>query len=382
MWNLSSGKRKLATIMLCLLFFAPISSKAESTSYSRGLWNRKSAISAKMRRIRSKLKEVRQQQRSVSNQLYNTQCRIRETRKNIHSTESRLRHCEYRLQNTRQRLCATKQKLEMQNRLLSKRLADIYSGEQITYLNILLESTDFWTLVSRMYYLEQILASDVRLIESIRNTKKELERQEAIMAEQRREITRLNQELKFQQMKHYELVDEQQAQLKRILRDARLYEQALAELEAESKSIEALIRRMQRTASGARRFAKQFVGGLSWPVSGSITSGFGYRMHPILQRVKFHTGVDISAPNGTPILAAADGVVIMAGWRRGYGNTVVIDHGGGVSTLYAHCSSIECSIGQIVKRGQKIARVGSTGFSTGPHLHFERRENGTPINPF
>ena len=382
MLNRCLRSRIWAVLGLCVIIAAPISSMAETQSISRGLWNRKSNISAKMRQIRSKLKFVRKQQKNVTCQLYNTQHRIRETRKNITCTETKLNYCESRLKTTRERLQATRQKLARQNALLSRRLADIYTGEQITYLNILLDSADFWTLVSRVYYLEQVVAADVKLIEDIRNTKRELEHQEALVLERKREISRLHRELKYQQMQHYELVEEQQSELKKILKDARLYEQALAELERESKSIEALIRSMQRTASGAKRYARMFIGGLSWPLSGQISSGFGYRIHPILRRMKFHTGIDITAPSGTPIRSAADGEVIVAGWRRGYGNTVVIDHGGGVSTLYGHCAIIECGVGQQVKRGQVIATVGSTGFSTGPHLHFERRENGQPVNPF
>jgi murein DD-endopeptidase MepM/ murein hydrolase activator NlpD len=105
------------------------------------------------------------------------------------------------------------------------------------------------------------------------------------------------------------------------------------------------------------------------------------RFHPILRVNRLHTGVDFAAPHGTPIRAAADGIVISASYLRGYGNTVILQHGGNMQTVYAHCSGFSVGAGQTVKRGQVIASVGSTGYSTGPHLHFEVRLNGRPVNP-
>jgi len=121
--------------------------------------------------------------------------------------------------------------------------------------------------------------------------------------------------------------------------------------------------------------------GLIWPARGVFTSGFGLRRHPVFRILRMHTGQDIAAPYGTPVRAAADGQVLYTGWFGGYGKIVVIDHGGGLSTLYAHLSAILTGEGAVVRRGQVIGRVGSTGYSTGPHVHFEVRVNGRPIDP-
>lgn len=123
------------------------------------------------------------------------------------------------------------------------------------------------------------------------------------------------------------------------------------------------------------------VSGFQWPVNGSVTSGYGYRVHPIYGTRRLHQGLDISGGSGTPIAAAKGGTVISAGWRGGYGNAVVISHGDGVTTLYAHQSSMNVSSGQQVSRGDIVGWVGSTGASTGPHLHFEVRINGSAVNP-
>lgn len=121
---------------------------------------------------------------------------------------------------------------------------------------------------------------------------------------------------------------------------------------------------------------------LAWPLANPVvTSGYGYRVHPIFGTSRLHAGIDLRGSTGTPILAAGDGVVVSAGWRGGYGNTVIIDHGGSLATLYAHQSRLYVSAGAVVRRGQAIGAVGSTGYSTGPHLHFEVRVNGTPVDP-
>jgi murein DD-endopeptidase MepM/ murein hydrolase activator NlpD len=121
--------------------------------------------------------------------------------------------------------------------------------------------------------------------------------------------------------------------------------------------------------------------GYQWPVSGNLGSGFGMRLHPILGYYRMHYGLDIGGNGGAPIWAAKDGIVITAGWQGGFGNCVVIAHDGGIATLYAHMSSIGVSVGQSVGRGSVIGYVGSTGLSTGPHLHFEVHQGGTPVDP-
>jgi murein DD-endopeptidase MepM/ murein hydrolase activator NlpD len=122
-------------------------------------------------------------------------------------------------------------------------------------------------------------------------------------------------------------------------------------------------------------------GRLLQPVAGPVTSGFGWRTHPISGDRRFHPGIDIAAPTGTPVRAADGGTVISAGWQGGYGLTVVIDHGGGITTLYAHLSRLDTRVGVVVRAGEQIGAVGSTGRSTGPHLHFEVRERGIPRDP-
>jgi len=136
-----------------------------------------------------------------------------------------------------------------------------------------------------------------------------------------------------------------------------------------------------KTIPAAKRTVQSVVTGQRWPVNAKINSKFGWRMHPIRKTRKFHTGLDLAAPGGTPIGAFRDGTVIFADGRGTYGNLTIIDHGNGKTTYYAHQSMIEVNKGDRVTRGQVIGRVGTTGLSTGNHLHFETRENGTPVDP-
>jgi murein DD-endopeptidase MepM/ murein hydrolase activator NlpD len=159
----------------------------------------------------------------------------------------------------------------------------------------------------------------------------------------------------------------------------REFETQIAQLRAESNAITAFLRSVQK-GQGKAISGK---GILASPIPGAaVTSGFGSRVHPVYGDVRTHTGIDFRAATGTPVRAAGAGKVVYAGWRGGYGNTVIIDHGNSLATLYGHLSSIAVGVGQSVAKGQIVARAGSTGLSTGPHLHFEVRANGVPVNPY
>ena len=165
-----------------------------------------------------------------------------------------------------------------------------------------------------------------------------------------------------------------QSLLNEIRRNISAAEEHKDGLEADAERLEDEIARLQSNEGEAP-------GILGWPINGSVSSPFGYRIHPILGVRKLHTGIDINGSTGTPISASADGTVILSQTYGGYGRAVVIDHGGGMATLYAHQSSIAVSVGEVVTRGEVIGYVGCTGSCTGPHLHFEVRLSGVPVDP-
>jgi murein DD-endopeptidase MepM/ murein hydrolase activator NlpD len=244
-------------------------------------------------------------------------------------------------------------------------------------------------LLNRVEYVNRIAESDKQLVAKLQET-------ENLIGEKLDEVNKSKREMVFlsgqYELKHADLESAKQkkAQLvEKLSADEALYLQQIKDLEEDSNRIEKLI--MDAEAEMARKLAEEraravsvYQGGkISWPVpsSGNITSPYGNRIHPINGRTEFHTGIDISANYGADIVAAEGGVVLSAGWNGGYGNTVVINHGNGLSTLYAHGSKLVVSAGENVTKGQVIAKAGSTGYSTGNHLHFEVRLSGKHTNP-
>lgn len=265
--------------------------------------------------------------------------------------------------------------------LLKERIKVSYENTTMSYVYILLDSTSIVDFTYRLGMISKIIENDEKIVNEAEAAKKNMEDKLRIREEMRARKEQAANEAK-EKFKHYnESIRKlaiKMAQAKQGIRDLEIREDEMA---AQQSKIANLIRSLQPKASAPSSNASH--GSLLYPVPGSrnITSPFGWRIHPIYKTKKFHSGVDLAASYGASIFAAESGTVIYAGWQSGYGNTVIVDHGGGLSTLYAHCSSIKVSNGQKVSRGQTIALVGSTGASTGPHLHFEVHVNGSAVNP-
>ena len=352
-----------------------------SGSRTPSLTTKQKTIERKLRHTKQKIAEKKGEQRTVLGQLSATELELESAQSLLAKNKFKLLSAQADLAKTLERLERTERRLARRQDLLAGRIVDIYEGEDLSYVNVVLGSDDMWTLLTRSHYLKKILESDARLIRQVKQDKATIEADKARQAERVAEIELIQVRLETERDRISRLADSKREQLYAIENDIELNRKAYDELLAESRRFDAEIRRIQNTAQGRARYAKPFKGGLIRPCSGRTSSGFGYRVHPITKVYKLHTGVDIAAPIGTPMKAAADGAVIISGWKGAYGYTVVIDHGGGVSTLYGHCSRLLVSVGDEVKQGDTVARVGSTGLSTGPHAHFEKRINGRPVNP-
>lgn len=384
MQHLSLKARLLLIIIgLFVIFPAELVTAAKSRKpMSRGSYNRElNKVNSQIKDVQSHLRETKREQKNVTNQLVTTQRKLETAHDRVIESKLRLARAKDQLRVIGERLERTQRKLERRSRLLAGRLVDIYQGQDIGYVDVLLGSRDMRTFLSRGYYVRQIVTSDVDLVKEIKKDKEQIERDKKAQDLEVRRIAQLQAQLIEQRNSIEQIAQEKQTQLNAIENDRERYERALAELYAKSQEIEDAIRRYYSSNRGGKSYAKKFTGGLGLPVAGRITSRFGYRTHPITGVHSLHTGVDIACPTGTSVHAAASGEVIMAGWMGPYGNAVVIDHGGGVSTLYGHNSRLLVRVGQQITKGQGIARVGSTGWSTGPHLHFEKRINGKPVNP-
>ena len=289
--------------------------------------------------------------------------------------------------------------LKTRQNVLNRRVRAIYMHGQLNYLEVILGANSFSDFANRVELLKRIIRSDYNLILEIQKQKAAIEAKKAQLEEDKRQLDALAAEAEKTQKE----IAAKKAEQQKVLDAAKSNKAAAAQMEqdlnAQLASVRNLIQQRLAAAEAARQAAQQAAesdngggggsddnyvqgtGAMSWPCSGPITSPFGYRTHPIFGTTIFHAGIDIGVDYGTPIHAADSGVVVYSGWISGYGNAVIIDHGGGVSTLYGHNQSLAVSEGQSVFKGSVIAYAGSTGNSTGPHCHFEVDVNGSPVNP-
>lgn len=294
---------------------------------------------------------------------------------------------------TEAELKAAQERLQSRETVFYKRVRDIYINGRLSYLDVVVGSKDFSDFANRMEMLKRILQSDMDLINTIKTEREDIASKKAKLEEDRAKVLELEKVAQEKQNLINQKKAERQAVLERAMNDRDTAERAYNELMASSASITAMLQqRAAERAAAAAAAASQGGGGggatwvqgsgqLAAPVVAPITSDFGWRIHPIYGTRRLHAGTDFGVDEGTPVHAADGGVVVEAGWVSGYGYTVIIDHGNGMSTLYAHNSEVAVSPGQTVSKGQVVSYSGNTGGSTGPHLHFEVRINGEPTDP-
>ena len=294
---------------------------------------------------------------------------------------------------TEAELKAAQARLQSREKVFYKRVRDIYINGRLSYLDVVVGSKDFSDFANRMEMLKRILQSDMDLINTIKTEREEIASKKAKLEEDRAKVLELEKVAQEKQNLINQKKAERQAVLEGAMNDRDTAERAYNELMASSASITAMLqqRAAERAAAAAAAASQggsgggatwvQGTGQLAAPVVAPITSDFGWRIHPIYGTRRLHAGTDFGVDEGTPVHAADGGVVVEAGWVSGYGYTVIIDHGNGMSTLYAHNSDVAVSPGQTVSKGQVVSYSGNTGGSTGPHLHFEVRINGEPTDP-
>jgi len=270
----------------------------------------------------------------------------------------------------------------------------VYEHGDLGYVSVLLASTSFSDFVERWQDLRLLIEANERAVRArkaaegkVAAAQADLENVQLTLEQQAQDQQRAQNQLDTLAQERRNLVAVADAARQNVANQVAQMEDLSASEEAE---LERMIRERQAELEAARAAARRAAGivgpetapgQLAWPVTGTITSPFGMRPNPFGGGAEFHQGLDIAAPMGTTVTAAASGVVLSAGWYGGYGNYILIDHGGGMSTGYGHLSQIFVSSGQQVQKGQAIGAVGSTGMSTGPHLHFEVRIGGKPTDP-
>ena len=325
------------------------------------------------------LEEVQSQLSENLQQIEKLDERIRESEHEIEELNTQVKQLQEEIASIQSQLDVVEKNYEKQKGIMEKRLVAIYEAGDTKYLDVLLQSRNISEFLSNYYLITEIATVDKDLLDEVESEKKEIE-----SAKQNLEK---NQESLATALK-------KQTQTDTVLQNTKaLRENYISKLSDEEKAKQAQIDEMteqyeavnnQILELAVQGLDSVYIGGeLAWPVPGynKITSNYGMRVHPITGQYKLHTGVDIGAPMGAEFVAANDGIVTKAEYNTAYGNMVLIDHGGGISTLYAHGSEILVTVGQTVKKNEPILKVGSTGYSTGPHAHFEVRINGVVTDP-
>lgn len=337
--------------------------------------------------IQTQIDDVTQNLNEVDNELSENLKKIQNLDESINSTQNSLEEIDLKISNKQKNINHLENDLELVNQKYNKRkdfldtrLIAMYETQKINYLDAVLNAKNISEIISTYYLISEITSCDIDLLELVEKEKKEIELKEEEISKQKEELENEQRNQKKTQivLSNTKLLRENY--LMNLSIEEQNLQKQIDEYNMQINDIENEIRKLTLTVT----FGEDYRGGpMKWPIDGhyNITSNYGMRTHPITGVYKLHTGVDISATIGTNFTAIADGIVVKAEYNSAYGNMVIIDHGGGVQTLYAHGSEIIAKIGQEVKAGEVVLKVGSTGYSTGPHAHFEVRKNGNPVNP-
>jgi murein DD-endopeptidase MepM/ murein hydrolase activator NlpD len=342
---------------------------------------------------RVELGEATLHYQDLQRQLNQTNAAIGEVNGRIDSLAEQQESTQRRIAWNSIQLDAARRSLLLHDELLKRRLVDIYEYGDLSYVDALIAARSFSEFVERWEDLRLLIAANQRAVRARKAAEARVATIEAELEGTRLQLQQQEQAQDEARSQLGSLADERRNLVSLAGMRRRSVATEVAEMEdlsaAEEASLEGLILERERELESQQRAAGIAGGGdhsgaagtFSWPVTGTITSPFGWRSNPFGGAPEFHQGLDIAAPTGTTVTAAAGGTVIMAQWYGGYGNYILIDHGGGYSTGYGHLSAIYVTTGQSVQRGQAIGAVGSTGQSTGPHLHFEVRIAGKPVDP-
>lgn len=333
-------------------------------------------------KLEKKINELKTKEKVEINRLTTSQQKLEKTKHYIKSYKNKLWKSRINMSRLQARLDSLHREYDKLSHSAGNRIREIYKGERIGLINVIFASRDIPTFFDRMYYQRKLVKQDKELMEELKRKANEITMSKRDIEYEKKNISHTLNSMNKQKKRLSYSIQTSEYLINKLRTDRAAYEQAQKELEMLSRNIEKNIARTISTETIDSAFIR--------PVVGVISSPFGWRRHPIFKSTRFHSGVDIAGPNRAPIKASNSGKVIHSGWYGGYGKVVIINHGvlqdgtykgQKVSTLYAHLSSTLVSVGNYVKKGDVVGYEGSTGYSTGPHLHFEVRINGKPINP-
>ena len=367
-------KSRFAMIVaiLLMLTFAVETSLASAATLSQ--------IRNNIKNKQQELNESRAKEKSLGDQVNSLEQQINSKQSDIDELEASISEAQAKLETLEEELAAAEEKVNTQNENLNARLRNMYKNGSVGFIDVLMDSGSFSEFLNNLSLVEKVYTSDQDVLEELQKAydeidakKKEIETLQAELSESKATMEEQKSSLEADKAS----VEKKKSE---IAADSAETQRELDKLEADAQALTSSIRN-----SGSSSSSSKYNGGImAWPVPSchTVSSGYGGRIHPTTGKYKFHGGLDIPGSYGSAIVAANSGKVIWAGNRGdSYGNYVIIDHGGGISTIYAHASSLCVSVGQTVTTGTVIARVGATGSATGNHLHFGVFVNGTATDP-
>lgn len=386
-------RKKVALLIALMMFVMPLGATTIS--------DKKNELESAQQHIEDKqaqLDEKGKEKAAIKEQIKQVDLQIVDIQNKISELDDKLTQKKQEIAQSEAQLEVANAKKDAQYDATKARMKQMYKNQKIGYLQVIFSSNSFWEAINRIEYMKSISKKDNSILD-------EYEAQIASIEEQKEKIEQEKSDLDILQkeaiVKNGELEEKRAAKeeaISRLAEEEGKLKSEIENLEEISEEIKAEIKRLTEEAErkaavaagshsggGGGRLPVVYEGGaFLWPVPGyyRISSDYVDRTSPIFGTAEFHTGIDIPAGYGENVVAAADGVVITSGWVNGYGNTVMISHGSGLVTLYGHNSSLVVSVGQTVKQGQTIAKIGSTGYSTGNHCHFEVRVNGDHTSPW
>lgn len=374
-------KRFLKILIIMLLLISNLGVSIIYAAELTDLQEQQTQVQANQDMATTQLQAVKEELTQNLQQIQELNNNITQYETEINNYNSQIVNLQNNISKTEEEIQKAEENYKKQKKLLDDRLITMYEAGTTEYLDVVLSSKTITEFLSNYYLLSILADSNVDFLDTIEKQKKIIEEQKKELENQKNQVNTSKEEkekaaiiLENTRVMKNTYASQLTDQEKQIQSEIDAYQAQLNQLEAEIQAITA----------NSLIINPNYIGGeMLWPVPGytKLSSTFKMRVHPITGVYKLHTGIDIPAPIGTNFLAANEGIVVKASYNTAYGNMVMVDHGGGVSTLYAHGDKIMVTLGQTVKKGDVVLQTGNTGNSTGPHAHFEVRINGTPVDP-
>ena len=373
--------RKILIIISILILCTTLSTGSIATDIS-DLDKQKKEVSEELNKKNKQLEYVNKELTTALLEIQKLDDEILQYETDLNKYETQLSKLQTSIDEAIEKIDLVQEDYQTREEILRERLVEMYKAGDVTYLEVLLSSKSLTEFISSYFLMRQLVEYDNKLIEQVEREKNDLEYTKAKLEKEQKEVKTIKAKKEQTTIILNNKKTLQKAHVNKLSEEEKKLQKEIIEYKKEVYRIQSLISQV----SGEPNLQIQYTGGdMIWPVAKegtAITSYYEQREHPITGIIHYHSGIDIgNAYFGTPVVAALDGYVSYAGWLGGYGNCVIINHGNGVSTLYGHGQAILTTLHKEVKQGELIMEVGSTGNSTGPHLHFEIRINGYTVNP-